>query len=220
MGLYEKLLGLETPRIGVHLLQGLMGEVERGQLTLAQASSILALSQSEETEALDLLARLVYPRECVTFGGQITLTNIGTTYDGIVASQGLGSAIIQTVGISQIIFGVRVNKVGSGTQSWQLWNDTDSTQVAVIDDAGATGVKNLSTTQDFGAPLAAGIKTIRIRAKSTTAADDPVYMGASVSIARVALLTPVELHEVLLIAEKTGSPYNNVADLKTRLGVA
>lgn len=219
MGLYERLTGNESPRLAVHQLQAVLGEVERGQLTLGQAASILGLVGDEPTEIQALLARIVLPRECVTFGGQVALTNIGATYDAIAASQGLGSAIIQTVGITNIIFGVRVNKVGSGTQSWQLWNDTDSTEIAVIDDTGAAGVKNLSISKDFSSPLTAGIKIIRIRAKSTTAQDDPVYMGASVSIRRVALLTAVELHEILIIAEKLGSPYNSVAGLKTRLGV-
>lgn len=218
MGLYERLLKLEEPGIPVHQFMALFGEVERGKITNAEAAAILNLDAGEQAEALDLIAKVVLPRECVTFGGQLILTNVSTSYDGTAVSQGLGSAIIQMAGITQVIFGVRVNKVGNGTQSWQLWNDTDGVEVGVIDDAGATGIKNLSTTINFGSPLGAGIKTVRIRAKSTTAADDPVYMGASASIRRVERLTPEDLHEVLLLAEY-GYAYNSVAGVKTRLGV-
>lgn len=218
MGLYERLTGEETPRIRQHSLMAVIGEWERGKLTLAQASAALGLSPAEETEAQALLVKLVHPRECVTFGGFLTVTNVGASYDAVTLSQGLGSALIQTAGISQVIFGVRVNKVGSGTQSWQLWNETDATEVAVINDAGATGIKNLNTTVDFGTPLGPGMKVIRIRAKSTTAADDPVYMGATASIRRFGVLTAVELHEVTLLTG-SGEPYNTAVAMRARLGV-
>lgn len=219
MSLYTRLIGGNNiVKIPAHQFMALFGEVERGKITNAEAATILNLDAGEQAEALDLIAKVVLPRECITFGGQVTLTNIGTTYDGIALSQGLGSAIVQTAGITSIIFGVRVNKVGAGTQSWQLWDDTDSIEVGVIDDAGATGVKNLNTTINFGSPLGASIKVMRIRAKSTTANDDPVYMGASASIRRVERLTPEDLHEVLLLAE-AGFAYNTEATLKARLGV-
>jgi hypothetical protein len=146
------------------------------------------------------------------------LTNVGAAYDTDVAAQNLGFAHVEASGVTQIIFAVRVNKVGVGTQSWQLWNETDALEAAVIDDAGATGLKYLSVTKNFVTPLDAGMKILRIRAKSTTANDDPVYYGATLSIRRVANLTPVELHEVLLLAEHDG-PYLTVAALKARLGV-
>lgn len=222
MGLYERLIGGTPegePKIPVHQFMALLSEVEKGKITAGNAASIVALDAGEQTEANTLISKIVSPRECITFGGQVVLTNIGTSYDGTVASQGLGSAIVQIAGITQVIFGVRVNKVGSGTQSWQLWNDTDGAEVGVIDDAGATGIKNLSTTINFGSPLAAGIKTLRIRAKSTTGADDPVYMGASASLRRVDRLTSEDLHEVLLLAE-AGFAYNTPATLRARLGVS
>ena len=108
----------------------------------------------------------------------ITLTNVGASYDAIPASRGLGIQDLDFTGIAQVIFRVRVNKVGSGTQSWQLWNDTDGAQIAVINDAGAAGDnKLLVITQDVSLT---GVKTCRVRAKSTNSADDPVFYGASV----------------------------------------
>jgi hypothetical protein len=108
----------------------------------------------------------------------VTLTNVGTAYDAIAASQGLGIGRLDFAGVTQVKFDVRVNKVGTGTQSWQLWNDTDGTQIGVIDDAGAAGTKTLSATFNTGLPT--GEKLVRIRAKSTNGADDPIFYGGSV----------------------------------------
>lgn len=109
----------------------------------------------------------------------VTLTNVGTTYDAISASQGLGLLRVDFTGVTQVKLDVRVNKVGTGTQSWQLWNETDSTAVGVIDDAGAGGVKTLSAAFAVGL---SGEKLLRIRAKSTNGADDPIFLGASVMV--------------------------------------
>jgi hypothetical protein len=109
----------------------------------------------------------------------VTLTNVGTAYDAIAASQGLGLIRIDFTGVTQLKLDVRVNKVGTGTQSWQLWNDTDGSEVGVINDAAGSGVKTLSAT--FAVALS-GEKVVRIRAKSTVAADDPIFLGASVMV--------------------------------------
>lgn len=107
----------------------------------------------------------------------VTLTNVGTSYDAIAASQGLGWGRIDFTGVTQVKMDLRVNKIGTGTQSWQLWNETDGSQIGVIDDAGAAGVKTLSAT--FTVSLT-GEKLVRIRAKSTVAADDPVFLCGAI----------------------------------------
>lgn len=221
MGLYERLTGSESPRIPVHLFSGVLGEWERGKLSSAQAAAALGLSAGEQTEAATLLANIVPPREAVSIGsGPVTLTNVGTAFDGIAAALGLGSALVQTAGITEVIFGVRMDRNGSaGTISFQLFNETDASEVALITDTTGAGAKNLSTTVSFSPALGAGIKVCRVRCKSTTAADDPIYLGAAVSIRRVSSLTALELHEILLIASISGSIYNTVSTLKTRLGV-
>ena len=109
----------------------------------------------------------------------VTLTNVGSTYDAISASQGLGLIRIDFTGVTQLKLDVRVNKIGTGTQSWQLWSDTDGSQIGVIDDAGAAGVKTLSAT--FAVALS-GEKVVRVRAKSSVGTDDPIFLGASVMV--------------------------------------
>lgn len=118
---------------------------------------------------------------CVSLGSLLTLTNVGSSYDAIATSKGLGLASIDFTGCTRIDFIVNVNKVGTGTQSWQLWNVTDGSELMVIDDAAAAADnKLLSAAKTTNLPT--GVKTVRIRVKSTTAADDPVFYGASVRV--------------------------------------
>jgi hypothetical protein len=223
MGLYERLIGgalpENEPKIAVHQFMAALGEFSRGKATAQQITDAFTLSPGEVTEAAALIARVVTPLEAISIGAFVQLTNIGTNYDTVAASRGLGIARLQTAGITGFEFSVAVNKVGSGTQSWQLWNETDGAEIAVIDDAGATGVKILSIVQTLPQPLAAGFKTVRVRAKSTTASDDPQFLGACLLIQRPERLGSEELHEVLLLAE-TGAAYTTAAALKARLGVS
>ena len=117
----------------------------------------------------------LYGDECYSLGGLNVLTNIASTYDGTTAQKGLGLAEVDFTSVASFDFVVFVNKVGTGTQSWQLWNVTDAAQLAVIDDAGASGDKTLTATVSSGLPT--GKKVVRVRAKSTVVTDDPVYYG-------------------------------------------
>ena len=109
----------------------------------------------------------------------VTLTNVGTSYDAIDASMGLGLGYFNLTGVTSIDFLVKVKKVGMGTQSWQLWNETDGAELGVINDAAAAGAtKNLTAT--FAVAGLTGRKLLRIRAKSTVATDDPLFMGGAV----------------------------------------
>lgn len=218
MSLYTRLMGIDDPHIPVHNWMAALGELERGKMTNQQVIDAFALSAGEQTEATTLIAKIVPPLESISLGALVTLTNIGTTYDNSTASKGLGACRIECAGITGFEFGVFVNKIGSGTQSWQLWDQTNSAEVAVIDDAGGTGDKTLAVSQAVG-PLAAGFRLLRVRAKSTTAADDPVFYGASLMIRRVGLMTADVLHQILLLAENKIAPLNTESALKTRLGV-
>jgi hypothetical protein len=218
MSLYDRLIN-GSPKIAVHQFMAALGEIERGKVTALQAANAFELSEAEQIEATELISKIVTPLEMVSIGGFVTLTNVGNTFDATNASQGLGMFRVQTAGITGFEFTVRVNKVGSGTQEWQLWDDTNSQEIALLSDSGAAGVKTLSVQQDLPAPLGASVRTIRVRARSTTASDDPIFLGACVLIQRVAKLSAEELHQILLLAEG-GEAYTTVAALKARLGVS
>jgi hypothetical protein len=112
----------------------------------------------------------------------ILLTNVGSTYDAIPAAKGLGFQDIDFTDVTQLTFRCRWNKVGTGTLSWQLWNETDGSELAVITDAAAAG--DNKTGSMTVAPGLTGVKTVRVRVKSTVATDDPTYYGASISVVR------------------------------------
>jgi len=116
-----------------------------------------------------------YEPPSVSLGGLATLTNVGASYDAVNVSRGLGIVEIDFTNVSRIDWGVFVNKVGTGTQDWQLWNLTDSAELGVLSDSGATGAKELTGAITSGIPT--GIKRVRIRARSSVATDDPVYYG-------------------------------------------
>jgi hypothetical protein len=113
-------------------------------------------------------------------GGYVVLTNVGASYDATAPSKGLGISSIDFTGCTQIDFIVFVNKIGTGTQSWQLLNVTDGVELILINDAAGSGDKTLSVVKTTSLPT--GIKTIRVRVKSTIAADDPVYYGAAIRV--------------------------------------
>lgn len=112
----------------------------------------------------------------VSLGGFVTLTNVGATFDSIAASKGLGCAEVDFTNMTSVKFTVRVNKIGTGTQNWQLWNDTDGSQIALISDAAAAGDNKVLTTTVSVALT--GLKRIRVRANSSVGADDPLFYGA------------------------------------------
>ena len=114
----------------------------------------------------------------ISLGGFVTLTNVGSSYDSTNASRGLGCVQVDMTNVTRIDLIVRVNKVGTGTQDWQLWNETDGTEVGVISDDGGTGLKDL--TAAFTGLALTGLKRLRVRARSSTSTDDPVYLGSCI----------------------------------------
>lgn len=111
----------------------------------------------------------------------VTLTNVGAAYDAIAASKGLGISKPDLTGVTQIEFEVFIQKVGTGTQSWQLFNVTDNAEIGVINDAGAAGDKYLTATFNVTLP---GVKRLRVRAKSTVSTDDPIFYGCTLRLIR------------------------------------
>ena len=118
----------------------------------------------------------------------ITLTNLPTTYDGTQAARGLGIGLIDFRGCNQIRFVVYHQKIGTGTITYQLWNEDDGAIIALsgggaegvaVADAAAAAVRKLDQT--FSIVPINGIKLCRIRAKSTLNTDDPVFFGAAIS---------------------------------------
>lgn len=197
-----------------------LGELERGKMTRTEVITAFALSVGEQTELDTLTAKMIGTPEAYPMGAFVTLTNVGAAYDAITASKGLGFVAMDITGITRLTWRVRYNKIGTGTLSWQLWNETDSQELGVFDDAAAAGDnKQQDIVVTPAQPLTGGVKLLRGRVKSTVATDDPLFYGSCMFVRRVQRLTSADLHELLLLAELRLAPYNTVAALKTRLGV-
>jgi hypothetical protein len=116
----------------------------------------------------------------IALGGYVVCTNIGATFDATNPARGLGFVELDMTGIASIVFTIMVNKIGTGTQEWQLWNDTNGAQIGLIQDAGSAGNKTLTAT--FSGLALLGVKRVRVRGRSTVSTDDPVYYGASLRL--------------------------------------
>jgi len=58
VSLYTRLIGIEKPRVPVHVFYALAHEVQRGEITGLQAKNFLGLSNGEATEANAIIARV------------------------------------------------------------------------------------------------------------------------------------------------------------------
>lgn len=224
MSLYSRLLGIdvteESPKIHAHGFASAMGEFERGLATRAQLLAAFGIAPAEEAD-FDTLAGKIKPQpESYAIGAFVNVANVGTAYDAVAAAKGLGFIAVDPTGITRLELQVRYNKIGTGTLSWQLWNDTDGAEVGVFNDSAAAGdnkVAQIIVTP--ASPMtASGFRVLRPRVKSTVAADDPVYYGSCLVVRRVARLTAADLHELLILADE-GVAYTTEAALRTRLGV-
>lgn len=68
MGIYDRLLQLQEPRIPVHLFVAVAAEWAKGNMTNTQARTALALSVAEGNEAQTLVGRVT--------GGFVTRTEL------------------------------------------------------------------------------------------------------------------------------------------------
>ena len=59
MGLYERLIGIERPKISPHTLLSCLAERKRGKLTNQQVINIMLLSASEQTELISLVTQVL-----------------------------------------------------------------------------------------------------------------------------------------------------------------
>lgn len=109
----------------------------------------------------------------------ITLTNVGSTYDFVPAARGLGIGLFDFRGVAAIRFVVYVQRLGTGIQSWQLWNETNQIEICRIDDNDIVSPAVRYLDQTFPVNID-GIKLVRVRAKSSISGDDPIFFGSTI----------------------------------------
>lgn len=88
MGLYERLLKLEEPRLSVHGFMAALGEKKRGRVSAAQITASFNLSAAEQTEAAALYSRFddaVNPLTSVEVHEVLLLAQEGRAYVTVAA---------------------------------------------------------------------------------------------------------------------------------------
>jgi hypothetical protein len=228
MSLYTRLLGIDEPRISVHAFMAAVGEVEREKRTEQEVADAFGLDAGEQVELSVLAARIKPARESYCLGGRVVLTNVGNAYDANADSQSLPFVYIEKNGVTRLDLEVR-NRIAagqSGDVDYVLRNDTDGNDAlstanatgGTLTDTAAAGDHTLNAHRVFPSPLTPGVVKLRLRVKSTTAGDDPTFLGAALLVTRADRMTAVELHEILLLGAE-GYAYTTEAVLKQRLGV-
>lgn len=219
MALIDRLIGIELPKIPAHQFTAALGEWERGKTTRAEVIAFFGIAVAEEADLDAIKAKILPTPDQISIGGYVSLPAVGAAYDTTTPSKGLGLAYVQTAGISRIEAQIQVTKAGTGTQSWQLWNETDAAEILVANDAAAAGDRSFTGSKDYAPPLAAAMKVIRIRVKSTVAGDSPVFRGCGITIYRTNQLWSKILEELAVLAEYDYPTLNDVAKVRARLGI-
>jgi len=105
------------------------------------------------------------------------LVNIGTAY--VDASTTEDSTRIDTNGMSTVTLQIMWTKIGAGTQTCEFVNRADTTQV-LIRFGNLVSTINTNASQTIPASWTNTILDGKLRCKSTTAADDPVFLHADI----------------------------------------
>lgn len=102
-------------------------------------------------------------------------TNIGTAYVNVYT--GLAGELqgVDFLGKKEYRLVIHVNKVGTGTQTAGLMDQANSANLMILDDTGAAGENMLDSGWPTLPSWANGEINLKPVAKSTVAADDPVY---------------------------------------------
>lgn len=216
----------DSSKIRVHPFMAAMGELERGKVTRQQVIDAFGLLAADEAELDALIGKVRSIQDSYPLSGRVVLTNVGAAYDTTVDSQSLPFVWIQCAGITRIDLEIRSRKAATqtGNIDYQLWDETngvsalDSTNATTgsLTHTGTAGDATLTASRTFAAPLAPGVRKQRVRAKSSTAADDPTFLNAALLVTRVDTITADVLHQLLCLGE--GGIYT-AAQVRTRLGI-
>ncbi len=228
MGLIARLIGTEEPRISVHSFKSGLQELALEKWTRAQFDSAFSIQAGAETTKMDaIIAQHVPSAEHYFFSGNPEAITLPTTADANSAVKALGFLRMECAGISKIEWLVRYNKLGTGTLTAEMRNETDSTTPDSFTDTGgaadnrenggAAGTAARIITP--GSPMAKGTKIFRLRIFNSTASQTLILYGWSVRLFRFSILLSETMHEVLMAAQTGSGPNVTEAQVEARLGI-
>lgn len=113
--------------------------------------------------------------DIIAAGSAVTKTNIGSTYVDVLPGLNGQRALVDFTGCTQFRVIANVNLVGTGVNTLRLVRDSDSAVLYESATLGAAGERELDSGWLTLPAQASGLSLVRVQAKSTVAADDPVY---------------------------------------------
>ena len=117
-------------------------------------------------------------------GAAITKTNVGTAYVNICPGLNGERLIADFTGCTQFRLMLHANLIGLGQFGARVVRDGDNEVLFEAANLGAAGERELDTdwTALPAAFIGQGVVALRAQAKSTTAADDPVFRALRVGL--------------------------------------
>lgn len=147
-------------RLGLRRLKSLTG------VTLAQVlNRVVQGDEATNVKQYDLLAA----------GAAVTKTNIGTAYVDVLPGANGQRSLVDFTGCTQYRIVANVNIVGTGQFGMRVVRDSDSAVLHENANIGAAGERELDTDWQTLPAQASGLLLVRLQAKSTAAADDPIF---------------------------------------------
>jgi len=122
----------------------------------------------------------IYP--LIAIGVAITKTNIGTSYINISPRLNGERSLVDFTGCTQYRLIARANLIGTGQWGMRVVRDSDNAVLHENANLGAAGERELDTDWQTLPAAATGLMFVRVQAKSTTAADDPVFGGITLAV--------------------------------------
>ena len=113
--------------------------------------------------------------DVIAAGSAITKTNIGTSYVDVLPGANGVRSLIDFTGCTQWRVILSANVVGTGQLGVRLLRDSDSAVMVENANIGAAGERELDTGWVNLPAEASGLMLVRLQAKSTVGADDPIF---------------------------------------------
>jgi hypothetical protein len=120
--------------------------------------------------------------DVIGIGASVTKSNIGTAYVDVLPGANGQRSLIDFTGATEFRVILSANLVGSGPFGVQLVRDGDSSVLYEAASIAQTGERELDTDWLLVPQGIDGLTLVRLQAKSTTAADDPVFRRCTVVV--------------------------------------
>jgi hypothetical protein len=115
-------------------------------------------------------------------GVAVTKTNIGTAWVNVLPGANGERSLVDFTGATHYRLIASANLVGTGPFGLRVVRDSDSAVLYENANIAVTGERELDTDWQVLPAEASGLALVRVQAKSTVAADDPVFRRVTILV--------------------------------------